>query len=273
MLLKPTPFKEALQSRRVKKLMPTTAGTAELSKLAPAIRERAMFSARVTNVDFLSRADSLVNNLVSPASVTATGAQAFNPIEARTQLKEYLASVNYQPEEIDAGGLKDLSSDRRLNVILDTNTKMAHGYGQFAQANDADIIDAFPCQELYRLEERKEKRAWRDRWVRAGGKLYGPTARMIARKDDPIWTAISRFGTPYPPFDFMSGMWVEEVDRAEAETLGVIKRSDIIEPQTRQFNEAVEAAVPDVSKSLLKSIAAAFGKSIKLEAGKLILTT
>jgi hypothetical protein len=29
--------------------------------------------------------------------------------------------------------------------------------------------------------------------------------RMIARKDSPIWEALSRFGTPYPPFDFNSG--------------------------------------------------------------------
>jgi hypothetical protein len=269
MLTKPTPFKEALESRAVKKLMPTAAGTAELSKLAPEIRERAMFSARVTNADFLQKADGLINNLVSPHAVQAAGGQAFNPIEARTQLKEYLASIDYQPDPANEGGLKDLSSDARLHVILDTNVKMAHGYGQFAQANDPDIIDAFPCQELYRLESRKEPRKWRQRWVAAGGKLSG--TRMIARKDDPIWSAISRFGQPYPPFDFMSGMWTKDVSRKEAEELGVIKRSDVINPQTRNFNADTVAAAPDVSQGLLDAVLSAFGESIKLEAGKLIL--
>lgn len=272
MLTKPTPFKEALKAREVKKLMPTQAGTAELSRLAPEIRERAMFSARVTNLDFLQRADGLINNLVSPNAVKAAGGMAFNPIEAKAQLREYLASVGYQPDEADRGGLKDLSSDLRLNVILDTNVKMAHGYGQFAQQNDADLIDSFPCLELYRLESRKEPRKWRERWVRAGGKLSG-AGRMIARKDDPIWTAISRFGQPYPPFDFNSGMWTEEVGRKEAEELGVIKRSDVIEPQSRNFNEDTEAAMPDVSDSLLSAVLEAFGETIKLEAGKLILQT
>jgi hypothetical protein len=42
--------------------------------------------------------------------------------------------------------------------------------------------------------------------MQAGGQIFG--GRMIALKSDPIWTAISAFGTPYPPFDYNSGMWV-----------------------------------------------------------------
>jgi hypothetical protein len=36
---------------------------------------------------------------------------------------------------------------------------------------------------------------------------------FIAPKGDPIWTAISRFGLPYAPFDFNSGMILRPVRR------------------------------------------------------------
>lgn len=55
--------------------------------------------------------------------------------------------------------------------------------------------------------------------MEAGGKLYD--GRMIALRNDPIWRGISRFGSPVPPFDFNSGMGLEEVNRFEAEALGV----------------------------------------------------
>lgn len=39
---------------------------------------------------------------------------------------------------------------------------------------------------------------------------------MIALKSDRVWTNFSRFGRPYPPSDFGSGMGVEDIDRDEA---------------------------------------------------------
>ena len=56
----PRPFQEALQSREVRSILPTTANTAELQRIAPALRERAMFSARVTNARFLLRAAEMI---------------------------------------------------------------------------------------------------------------------------------------------------------------------------------------------------------------------
>jgi len=108
----------------------------------------------------------------------------------------------------------------------DTNLKMKHGYRQFIESQDADLLDVWPCQELLEDEVCNEPCNWPERWVQAGGKLYA--GRMIARKDDPIWLAISRFNLPYPPFDFGSGMGVRDIDRSESESLGIIKRSTVI---------------------------------------------
>jgi len=270
---KPIPFAEALASRAVKRLLPTAAGSAEIAQLEQPIRERAMFSAKVEDARFLAGLDRLINGIVSPASAQGTvpGRQSpFNAIEARAAAQDYLDSIGYTPEDGKAGGLQDLSSNQRLDLILKTNTDMAQGAGQFTVQNDPDILDAFPCLELYRLEGRKEERDWKERWVRAGGKLYG--GRMIARKDDSIWSEISAFGNPYPPFDYNSGMWTREIDRSEAEDLGVIKRSTVVQPQQLSFNKGVEVAFPqNISKGLADAVLEAFKGLATAQAGKLIL--
>lgn len=58
-----------------------------------------------------------------------------------------------------------------------------------------------------------------------------------------IWIAISRFGTPWPPFDFNSGMGIEEVDREEAEQLGLLNEGDPVEPIETDFNRQLESGV------------------------------
>ena len=45
---------------------------------------------------------------------------------------------------------------------------------------------------------------------------------MVALLGDPVWTRISRFGLPYPPFDYGSGMAVRPVSRRECVRLGLI---------------------------------------------------
>jgi hypothetical protein len=258
----PIPFKEALAARAVKRILPTAAKSAEIAKLSPAIRERAMFSARVEDANFLAKADRLINGIVSPSSAEGSvpgRKSAFNATEARAELKRYLAASGYQPEK--QGGLQDLSSDTRLDLIIKMNTDMAQGAGQFIRQNDPDILDDIPCLELVRDEERKEKRDWISRWRSHGGQLYGG-GRMIARKDDPIWTAISEFGNPYPPFDFNSGMGTESVFRDEAEELGVIKRSTVVAPQKLSFNDNVKAALPTGNPDLVAEVIKAFAGKV-----------
>ena len=255
---KPIKFAEALKSRKLKKLMPTAASSAQLQQLAPEIKERAFFMARVNHAGMVAKTDQIIGQALG------TKDQALNPATARAELKLHLQSIGYDPENppkgfepAKPGSLRDLSSDGRLNLVLDTNLKMALGYGAFEKANDPDIIDAYPAWELYRLESRKEERAWHSKWVAAGGKLYGG-GRMIAAKDDPIWSNLGPFGLPYPPFDYNSGMWTEEIDRAEAEALGVVKPSTIVEPQDRGFNDELQGAVPSTLSGKLLDVAAQF---------------
>jgi hypothetical protein len=143
-----------------------------------------------------------------------------------------------------------LSSDERLNLVLNMNAAMATGYGNWLQGQAPPILDMWPAQELYRAFGRVHPREWETRWTDAAastGSKYVVTKfdehnfQAVALKNDPIWEAISRFGTPYPPFDFNSGMEVRDVTRAKAMELGLIDRDTKIVPQDRNFNQDLKA--------------------------------
>lgn len=254
----PIPFEEALASRKVKALLPTTLSSKELREIAPELRERAMFSARTSNAFYLQQIDDTLESLLNPKQVLREGAdqtitEGFNLATARVELKDALDSISYQPEEGNEGTIKDLRSDARLNLVLQTNANMAAGYGQWAQMQEEDILDEFPAQELYRAEGRKVPREWLDRWEESGGQLFDD--RMIALVNDPIWDKLGDYedglGNPYPPFAFNSGMDVRPIDRTEAESLGLIKPNEKVVPEDRGFDDLLEAS-PDIKTASLK---------------------
>jgi len=275
---KPLPFKEAIASRQVKSVLPTTASSAQLKAIAPELRERAMFSARTTNAGYLEKINGLVTRIVSPETIIdpVTGerrptrpGEYMDIARARVELKQALAAMGYQPDESKRGGLQDLSSDARLNTILETNVRMAQGYGNWQQGQAPAILDQWPAQELYREETRDQERDWTSRWTGAGGKLYG--GRMIARKNDAIWTQISEFGLPYPPFDYNSGMGVRDVDHDEAVKLGVIEEKAVVPPEDRKFNEDLEVKPPARQGALFDALVKSLGDSAEFVEGVLRL--
>ena len=226
----PIPFAEAIQAKAVRTLLPTELRTRDLAAIEPALRQRALFSAGVTQIDFLGRTDTLLGDLLDGK---------INRADARQALKAQLGSLG--DDSVDNTDLTDLRSDARLNLILDTNLQQAQGFGGYVQGNQPDVLDQWPAQELIRVIDSLEKRDWSARWASAGGEFFG--GRMIALKSDPVWSKLSRFGTPYPPFDFNSGMDVQDIDRDEAEALG------LIEPDA----EAAPADIPDFNAELQAS--------------------
>lgn len=236
----PITFAEALQRREVASVLPTSLSSAELEQIDVEILERATFSARVTSAEYLDEIDAVLAEYVDGKIDLAS---------ARLRLKEKLKVIGYRAEPGEEGTLKDFSSDVRTNLVLRTNAAQAQGYGDWMQGQDPAILDQWPAQELYRARNSKVPRKWRARWSEAGGKLIN--GRMVARKNAPIWSNISRFGSPYPPFDFNSGMDVADVDRKEAMALGLIDRDTQIKPQTRGFNDDLKFA-PSIRSAALK---------------------
>lgn len=247
---KPKPFREAMQANEVRTLLPTDLDSAWLAELEPEILIRARFSAKVRSAEHLSVLDDAVNDITAGKIDFAT---------AKLRLHQFLKRSGYRPDPEHEGGLQDFSSDKRIDLQLRVNVQQGQGYGAWIQGQDADLLDAFPAQEFLRVEGRaKPREDWPERWIAAGGPKTSAWPRMIALKDDPCWVNLSRFGTPYPPFDFGSGKGVRNIPRREAEALGLITRDQIPQPQDLGFNDDLQAT-PAVRSQLLRSALEATG--------------
>lgn len=243
----PIPFREALRRHEVRKVMPTNMGSGELREVHQGILQRSFFSARTTLAGYLQEAKSRIGELVDGKTDIAT---------VRLRLKEELQRLDYSPSAEEAGTIKDLSSDRRLELVIRTNTQVAQNFGHWREGQDAAALDQWPAQELFRAEAREEERDWLSRWREAGestgpinsGWTITPEGRMVALKNHAIWDQLGSvalfddgLGNPFPPFAFNSGMDVRDIDREEAMELGLIDRDTQIEPETYDFELPPEA--------------------------------
>ena len=240
----PIPFREAMRQLRQRGLMPTDMTSREIADLGAAVTERAFFSARQLNEFILGEMKARVERIVNPTTgVNADGEAVTVGLDyatARLEMMEMYKLIGYGAPLDEQGTIKDHASEQRINLVLKTNVEQAQGYGQWRQGADESNVELWPAQELFRAEARKEPRDWLTRWIGAGGQLVDG-ARMIALKNDPIWEAISAWGLPYPPFDYGSGMWTQDVARDEAIELGLMTEESDVQVPRRGF-EQEEAA-------------------------------
>ena len=88
---------------------------------------------------------------------------------------------------------------------------------------------------------------------------------MIALKTDALWAKISRFGTPWPPFDFNSGMGIADIGRSEAEKLGLLTPETRLAPSTGAFTDHLQASVQNIPEPFLAALKRFFGNQIVIE--------
>lgn len=174
---------------------------------------------------------------------------SLTPAEARRMVRDVLRAAGYQAEK--PGSWTDMQDGTaRQKLILDTNIKKAAGYAWHETVKESM---AFPAQELVRYGERMVPRDWKARWQEAWKALPADerrkalpgTGRMVALVDCAIWSGISRWHDPYPPFDYNSGMDVEPVDYDEAVELGLLEEEK--EPEEVQDEPVEDAPVPEFS--------------------------
>ena len=169
-----------------------------------------------------------------------------------SEMKSYLRGRGY---DVDGMALTDIASRRRLSLIYKMNYDEAREYAKYTRGQDSDALYMFPAQEFLRVEPRRVPRTdWQTRWRAAGGKLYG--GRMVALKSSDVWKNLSRFDRPYPPFDFGSGMGVEDIDRDEAIELGLLPKDEPVD-EIPDFDDALETEVSleRIPEDLVKEIA------------------
>ena len=231
------PDRAAVEKFEARTVKPSSMTSAQWARVAPAIREKCFFSARVNDAETLGKMRELIGKAVDTAKR--------NPNEALvsqekfiSEMKSYLRGRGYA---VDGTALTDIVSRRRLGLIYKMNYEEAREYAKYTRGQDSDALYMFPAQEFLRVEPRRVPRTdWQTRWRAAGGKLYG--GRMVALKSSDVWRNLSRFDRPYPPFDFGSGMGVEDIDRDEAIALGLLPADEPVD-EIPDFDDALETEV------------------------------
>lgn len=234
-----------------------------------ALRDRAFFSSAVEDARFLSVAQAKISDALKMQREKVAGGEAIVDRSSFIgDLRKLALPISESANPFADTGLGNIASRARLGLIFDMQVQGAQGFANWKAGNDADVLDAFPAQELVRIERRKQPRDWPARWQQAGGKFFG--GRMVALKTDPVWAAISRFGTPWPPFDFGSGMDVRDVSRAEAEDMGLLQRGENVEPTAEEdFNAELQASTEGLGGAFLSALKKFFGVQIKVADGSI----
>ena len=248
-----------------KSLVASGINTAGWSTIQAGIRNRAFFSSQV------NQAKTVYAMRQNVAALVGSGK---SPSEVRRDLRAYLDSIGYDAGD-SRGTIKDLMTKSRLDVMMKTNADQAKGYASHLRATTTGAILAFPAYELVRVERRKLPRDWGARWAAAAQKVgWEGVARsggMIALKTSPIWAALSRFGNPFPPFDFNSGMGVRDVKKSVCREIGLLGPNEQPKiPEVPDFNGNLSEKVPfDGNSKEFKRLQDTFGDQITHDGGEI----
>lgn len=205
-----------------KELLPTELDTRGIrERISAEIRRRSFFSAKVGEARILNQLRALCQRY-------ADGTINIGDFTGRMQ--RYLDSIGYVSE---GDGLKDLATERRLQLIARTQKRMADSFGRVA-SQTASQVRRYPAWRLGRTGSRtKAREDWAARWNAAGEACAWQGAcrvDFVALKSSPIWAELGAgaggfrdtIGNPYPPFAFGSGMGWLRVSADECRRLGLL---------------------------------------------------
>jgi len=269
--VKPAPFREALQKLGARTPIAADLSSAEWSTVPVELRERAVFSAHVENVKFLQRVRDSIGDFLSGSREEivrddGTMESAFK-MGSRAQfvdrMREMAIAEGMGPlDPKDAGTIKDITSEQRLGLIFDVQTQAATRFGDWKQGMNADVLDEFPAQRFIR-----------EVGVEAPRRLHDEHEGEVRLKTDlEFWLRmnspeIGGFGVPWGPWGFNSGMGVEDVDRAEAESLGLLQPGEAVASPEPRFNEHLKASVTNLDPDLQELLKDRFGGQIQIQDG------
>jgi len=277
----PLPLTDVLKRLDAKTPIGSAMRTKEWALVPQGLRDSAFFSASVTEARFLDAQKKAIRQIIDRARETNEKGESYWAMDRSRFVMELrrmgedmgiLHPAGRTDGKVKENDITDPISIARLKLVVNTQLEMAYGEGQWRTAMDEDILNEWPAWELARISPRRIPRDWPQRWKEAGGTLQAD-GRMIALKTDDVWLKLSRFKRPHPPFDFNSGMGVEEIDRDEAESLGLMSMSTAqaldqlafghlfghtgtykadakqrLEPNVRAFEESLEAGVKGLGR-------------------------
>lgn len=244
-----SPWDKAVARLSDKTIVGSKLRSAEWAQVPLALRERAFFSAGVENARVLGAMRDKVQQGLQQVRTEGT---LMNKARFVSDMRALLGAAPG-----DSGDLADITSRRRLELIWDFQQTDAHAQAAHVAGMDPDVQDAYPALRLVRIESRRVPREWFVRWGEAGasvGWVGASKTEMVALRTSPIWAALSRFGRPWPPFDFGSGMGLEDVDRDETEQLGLLPKGEAPADRARRLRESAAAAARNWNEGLQASV-------------------
>ncbi len=251
------PFAEAIEKLGAKSPVGAALSSSEWSDLPVELRENAFFSANVESLRFLQSAQDSINDFLSGNVKTLDDGQTLLATGSRAafvdQMQRLLARMGVERGE---GGIKDITSESRLNLIFNIKTQQAADYGYWRQGMDAAVLNEFPASRFIRVKAVNEPRLAHEQFE-----------NQVYLKTDPIWSRVINkdFGVPWGPWGWGCGHDVEDVDRDETDKLGLTQRGQKIVPQKKFLNTNLQASVKGIEPELLEKMKKVFGDKIKIE--------
>ena len=260
------PFEEAIDKLGSQSPIGALLSSSEWADLPVELRENAFFSANVESVRFLQSAQDSLGDFIAGNVKTLDDGQTLLATGSRAafvdQMQARLAAMGVQRGD---GGIRDITSEARLKLIFDIKTQQAGDYGYWRQGMDPDVLNEFPAMRFIRVKSVKEPRLAHEGYE-----------DQVFLKTDPIWWRVINkdFGVPWGPWGWGCGHDVEDVDRDEAQSLGLIKRGQTVAQITQAngwpnpskfFNKNLQASANGIEPELLAKMKNVFGNKIVID--------
>ena len=255
--VKPIPFQEAIDKLGERSIIGSKLTSAEWSDVPLALRERAFFSSTIESVRFLQRGrDGIMDFLTGNKETLENGQPALKTGSRAQFVKDMQQFLTAEGVDRTTGGLTDITSQRRLSLIFDTQVRQADDFGYWKQGQDADVLNEFPAQRFIRVQEVDEPRDWHTQFEDG----------VWLKTDLDAWIRINQdFGVPWGPWGWGCGHDVEDVDRDEAEEAGLITPGQTLQPAEQAFNDRLGASTRGLDRDMLKLLDESFGEQIVIE--------
>ena len=272
---RPQLFSEAISKLQSRTPIASPLDTRQWLGMPLAIRDRSLWSATIENARFMQRLDEALNDYLTDARElihTPDGRQVMqrkvgNKAEFIQIMRRFAESEGMGPlDPRDADTIKDITSSARLGLIFDVQITSAREFGRWKQGQDPDILQEWPAYRFIRATD-----------VATPRKLHEEYEFAVRLKSDlPFWLRmndplIGGFGVPWGPWGFNSGMDVEEVDRAESDSLGLTQPTDIIRPIEQAWNDHLEASAASLDPAQIAWIKSKLGPRVRVQGDRVIL--
>ena len=273
------PLRDAVDSISARTPIGSVLRSADWARVPVALRQRAQFSAGVESARLLDAIQGRLSKQIAlQREQLANGKQATfdrsSFIDAIRQIGREEGLTPQDPSKV--GGLQDITSIPRLGLIYDMQNGLAQGHARWKLDQTEGALLLYPAQEFVRVESRDAPRQnWPERFAKAAADagdtdalgVFQRTGRMVALKTSGLWSKLSRFDVPWPPFDFQSGMGIEDVERDDAVDLGLMSADQTLKPAEEDFNSELQASVRGMDGQLVQFLKESFGDQVKVEKG------